>query len=195
MKAEITISGKEVILNMPDFLEEFDVDDVLKIDYSNLYGEAITINVLVNHIGLMRAEAEEELSKAELRVEVREASFRKNLRREANNNGGKFTIREGDEDGGGMMEYKIKLTEDSIKEAARSDKGIQILKNNVIKAKKTYEQINSFYWAVQKKASQLENWTQKVTPQEFANEIVEDVINGIKVKKRKSITERKSRRV
>lgn len=186
MKTEIIISsGKEVILNMPDFIGEFEVDDILKTDYANLYGEAVTIDVVVNHIGYIRSELEEIYTRLNLEAEILEATLKKRWRREANGGVGKFTIKE---DG---AEYQIKSTEDSLKDCARSDKGVITIKNNAISAKSKYEKINSFYWSAQKKANKLENWTHQVTPQEFLKEVIEDTINGITVKKRKSIVERK----
>ena len=185
MKEVLSFSGKNVVLNMPEFLSEFEVDEILKTDYSNLYGEAITIDLIVNHIGYIRAEAEEKFTKLEFEAEITEARLKKNWRREANNGIGKFTIKEDD------IEYQIKLTEDSLKDCARSDKGVITIKNNAILAKKQYEILNSFYWSARKKASKLDNWTSHVTPKEFLESVIEDRVNGVTIKKRQTIMDKK----
>ena len=178
MRTIIHIDDTPIELVMADFESEIDIDEITSIDYSNLFGEIITISTLMNRIGILKARAEAICSEKKLEFDIYEATQRKRIRREAVDNAGKFTL-----DGG-----FIKLTEDSIKEAITLDVGWQVNKKNVIKAQETLNKVDSIYWAISGKSKKLEVMLKPVTPEEFFNELVEGSVNGIFVKKKKSIT-------
>lgn len=172
--------GKVVNLIMGDFEEDFDIDRVTSIDYSNLYGEAVTVSALMNKIGILRARAQSLQSEKELEFNIYESRTIKGFRREAIENGGKFKV-DGD---------FVKLTESAIKEAVYLDKAWQVNKKNAIKATETFQVLDSLYWSIQSKDKKLSVLMTGVTPKEFFDEIIEGSINGIFIKKRKSIVER-----
>ena len=47
MKIMVEIGTKTVVLVSPDKDEEIELDDVTTINYSNLYGEAVTVSCLL----------------------------------------------------------------------------------------------------------------------------------------------------
>ena len=110
-KVKINIGGRGITLETKDFGENIDVDDLLSIHYENIPGEVITIAVLLNRIGLLKAQAEGEAKNAKLNLEISESKFKKELRREASINGNYFTI-----DG-----QRIKMSEKSLEESMYLD--------------------------------------------------------------------------
>ena len=179
MKTIIHIDSQPLELVMADFDSEIDVDEITSIDYSNLFGEAVTISTLLNRIGILKARAEAIYAEKKLEFDIYEATQRKRLRREAAMNSNYFKV----------DDQQIKLTENSLEEAIIIDAGWQVNKKNVIKAQETLNKVDSIYWAISSKSKRLEVMLKPVTPEEFFNELVEGTVNGILIKKRKSIVE------
>lgn len=178
MRTIIHIDDNPLELIMADFDSEINVDEITSIDYSNLFGEAVTISTLLNRIGILKARAEAIYAEKKLEFDIYEATQRKRLRREAAMNGNYFKIED----------QQIKLTENSLEEAVIIDEGWQVNKKNVIKAQETLNKVDSIYWAISSKSKKLEVMLKPITPEEFYNELMEGTVNGILIKKRKSIT-------
>jgi hypothetical protein len=156
------------------FEETVDIDKLTSIDYSNLYGEAVTVSALLNKVGLLRAEAERAVSEKKLEKEVYEADMKKGWRREANRNGGKFTIEE----------EEIKLSEKALDEALLLDEDYQKLCLEYIEAQKNFSVLDALQWSVQDKSKKLNNLLKPVTPQEFLSELVEGKVNSFLIAKK-----------
>jgi len=167
----VHLGGRPVSLSYRDFEDDVDVDRLTSIDYSNLYGEAVTCPALLNQVGILKAEAEAELSLKKLDMESKEAALRQKLRNEA-------------------AETAQKMTESSLDEKIATDAGMKILKKNYIVAKKDIEIVDSLYWAIKSKDTKLNNLISAVTPSELFDELQEGVINNILLKKHKSIVSR-----
>lgn len=178
MKTIIHIDSQPLELVMADFDSEIDVDEITSIDYSNLFGESVTVSALMNRIGILKARAEAIYAEKKLEFDIYEAGIRKRLRREAAMNGNYFKV----------DDQQIKLTENSLEEVVILDAGWQVNKKNVIKAQETLNKIDSIYWAISSKSKKLEIMLKPVTPEEFFNELVEGKVNGILINKKKSIT-------
>lgn len=178
MKTIIHIDDNPIELVMADFDSEINVDEITSIDYSNLFGEAVTVSTLLNRIGILKARAEAIYAEKKLEFDIYEANQRKRLRREAAMNSNYFKV----------DDQQIKLTENSLEEAIIIDEGWQVNKKNVIKAQETLNKCDSIYWAVQSKDRKLSVIMKPTTPEEFMNELVEGKVNGIIIKKKKSIT-------
>jgi hypothetical protein len=174
MKTVITAGERTIVLVSEDLDMEFLLEDITKIDYSNLYGEAVTIAALLNRVGMIRADAEADLSEAKLSCDIYESDLRRRLRREAVMNGGRVKVND----------ESIKLTENSLNEVVILDLGYQMKKREVITAQKNYSYVDNLFWAVNAKNGKLNNLLPKVTPQEFVNELVADkVVNTFLIKK------------
>ena len=157
-----------VTLQTNGFEDTVDIDKLTSIDYSNLYGEAVTVSALLNKVGLLRAEAERAVSEKKLEKEVYEADMKKGWRREANRNGGKFTIED----------EEIKLSEKALDEALLLDEDYQKLCLEYIEAQKNFSVLDALQWSVQDKSKKLNNLLKPVTPQEFLSELVEGKVNS-----------------
>lgn len=160
------------------FEDTVDIDKLTSIEYSNLYGEAVTVSALLNKVGLLRAEAEKKVAECKLEKEVYEAQTKKEWRREANRNGGKFTLALED----GEVE-EIKLSEKALDEALLLDEDYQNLCIAYIDAQKNFSVLDALQWAVQDKSKKLNNLLKPVTPTEFLGELVEGKVNSFFIKK------------
>lgn len=163
-----------VTLQTNGFEDTVDIDKLTSIDYSNLYGEAVTVSALLNKVGLLRAEAERAVSEKKLEKEVYEADMKKGWRREANRNGGKFTIED----------EEIKLSEKALDEALLLDEDYQKLCLEYIEAQKNFSVLDALQWSVQDKSKKLNNLLKPVTPQEFLSELVEGKVNSFLIAKK-----------
>jgi len=174
----VFINDKPIVLRYKEFQDEIDVDEITKIQYENIYGESVTVAVLMNQVGALKAEAEHEYGLKKLEFEIFEADLKKRFRREASQNAGKIKM-EGE---------LVKLTESALIDAVTLDEGWQVKKKNKYRAKRNLDVVESLMWAVNSKDKKLNNLVKAVTPEEFYDQIVEGRVNGILIKKRKSLT-------
>lgn len=174
MEILVHFNDVPVTLVTNGFEETVDIDKLTSIDYSNLYGEAVTVSALLNKVGLLRAEAERAVSEKKLEKEVYEADLKKGWRREANRNGGKFTIED----------EEIKLSEKALDEALLLDEDYQKLFLEYIEAQKNFSVLDALQWSVQDKSKKLNNLLKPVTPQEFLSELVEGKVNSFLIAKK-----------
>lgn len=168
----IYLGSHPVTLSTRDFDDEVDVDQLLVVDHSNLYGEAVTIPALMNQIGILKASANESVAQHKLKLEVYEAELKQRIRKESN-----VTAQ--------------KITEGGLAEMVLMDPGYQIEKKNLIKSNFNLEIVESIWWSVKSKDQKLNNLVKGVTPEELFAELVDGTINNIVLKKKKSITEMK----
>ena len=171
-KKVVNIAGKQYILNVGDFDEEFNVEEMLKIDYSNLIGELITFPVIENRIGLMLADAESKVSEVKLNRDIMEAKLKE-----------KYAISLADENSG------KRPTIDAINAAVLQDKGFQIILRKKIEAEKARDYANSLLWAMKSKSSKLEKLSLTIQSQDIPVELLEGRVNGIVIKKAKRTIE------
>lgn len=173
MIINVHFNNVPVELETNGFDGKVDIDRLTSIDYSNLFGEAVTVSALLNKIGLLRAEAEKAVADKKLEKDVYEADLKKRWRRQAQKNGGKFFI---DED-------EIKLSEKALDEAILLDEDYQQLSCELIEAQKNFAVLDTLQWSVQDKSKKLNNLLRPVTPSEFLQELVEGEVNSFFIKK------------
>ena len=58
MQYTIHVGDKPIIIEHDDLESTINVDDLTKINPSNIFGEAVTISAAVNRIGLLKSEVE-----------------------------------------------------------------------------------------------------------------------------------------
>lgn len=172
MQIVIHLGTKPLTLNFREFDEEIDVDQLTHVNYGNIYGEAVTVPALLNHVGMLKAQAEKILAEKKLALDVQEAELKQSLRKSA--------VAAGD-----------KMTENGLSEKIDSDSGIVVQRKNVIGATYNLAVIDSMYWSVKSKDQKLNNLIKGVSPEELYNELVDGTINNIVIKKQRSITDMK----
>lgn len=155
---------KMVSLQVHNFSTDVDVEDILKIDYSNLLGEILTWPVLYNRIANLKAEIDHEVRVQKFDFEVFEANLKEEVRRKLSaTRTGRVTVDEVD------TEVKMNVNYRSLREQNfRREKDAQILDN--------------LYWSAQSKTQLLQRLSEKIRPEEFSGELLSDTVNGVLIK-------------
>lgn len=179
LQYEIELGENIITLEHGSFDDLINVDELTKIDPTNIFGEATTISAAVNRIGLMKAEVEARMAEKKLAYKMYEGDFIAKKRKEAANNSGFYFTRVGNED------VKVKATQGALDTCFETDEGWKKAKLEFIKAEKNFNALSSLYWACQDKARKLNGLASGVTPQEFVEGLVQGKVNGffIEVKK------------
>jgi hypothetical protein len=144
----------------------FNPDEVLKIDYTNIFGEIITIPVLVNRIGLIVAEMRHYTKDVKIKLDLKEAEVRKLFRNKKSTDGSKNPT--------------VQETEDHI----TMDPVVKNMRLKLIRTEEDLEKLESMYNAVKDKSYKLNNLSKSLTPQDFEKEIIEGTVNGLMIKLR-----------
>lgn len=173
MKEQVVINlkNKSVVLTLTPY-EEIDVDDLTSIHHHNLIGEMLTISVALNRVGNMVAECNELVRTAKLDFDIFWAQMWEEKKKELT----KETI-----DSKGNIKEKLPTIAEVENAIIRSPE-YKVKKMNLIESEKNYELLDSVYRALWAKSKKLEILTQGLKPEEFENEIVEGVVNGILIK-------------
>ena len=178
MKYTIHIGATPIILEHDDLDGNINVDDLTKIDTSNIFGEAVTISAAVNRIGLLKSEVSARMAETKLEYKIYEGEFKSKLRRQAANNAGFYTQRVENED------VKIKLSEASLNTSFETDpKWIELRRANIT-AEKNFNALEALYWACQDKSRKLNGLVNGTTPEDFVEGMIEGRVNGILIKKK-----------
>ena len=175
MEYNITVKGREITLSHDDMAQYMNVDDMTRIDTSNIFGETVTVSAVTNRVGIMKASLEAQLATAKLNLKVFEAKFKARMRRDAALDSGFFTIKIDKDD------VRVKLTEAALATSFETD-------SEWLEKKIAYSELEgelgmmaSLYWSMQDKARKLNGFMSGVTPEEFEAELIEGKLNGITV--------------
>jgi len=178
MKYTIHVGEYPIVLEHDNIDASINVDDLTKIDTSNLFGEAVTISAAVNRIGLLKAEVGAIMAESKLQYKMYEGIYKSKLRHQAAGNSGFYTIRVNNED------VKVKLTESSLETCFETDEEWIKLKRKFISDEKNFNALDSLYWATQDKSRKLNGLVSGTTPKDFIEGVIEGKINGILIKKK-----------
>lgn len=142
---------------------QFEIDQILKIDHSNIFGEIITIPVFVNRMGLLCAEMRNYCKKLKLYLDMEEATKAKLFRNKKSSDTGK------------------KPTVAEVEEAVMLDPHVKNIKYTLIRAEEHLEKIESMYNAAKDKSFKLNSLSKNLTPEMFENDLLEGTINGVNI--------------
>lgn len=159
----IELRDKMVVLKALPFDTDIDIDEILKIDHHNYLGEILTFPVLLNRIANLKAEQQNIVSEAKNDVEIFEAQLTEEKRKSITAVGGKGTVSE-------------------VEAAMKTDARYRIKKNDFFAKQKNLDYLDSLYWAAQSKMNLLNKISDKIRPEEFSNELLTDVVNGVMIK-------------
>lgn len=177
MKQEIRIGEQNLTLEFGLIDDVINVDDLTKIDTSNIFGESVTISAAVNRIGLMMSEVGSQLASAKLDCKLYENDFRNKLRAQASKNSGSYSILVDGE------KVSVKLTETGLATCYDSDEEWLKLKKETILLERNHNSLNSLFWAMQEKSRKLNGLISSTTPEEYIAGIIEGKVNGILIGK------------
>lgn len=169
-KRKIIIGDKAYVLDFVEFDEEIDVDDVLSIDFSNLIGEMITTPILVNRVSMLLADMERDVAEAKINLEICEAKLKDKLRVQlAEQNGGKSP------------------TVDALNNAVLLDKTYQRRKSAYLDAVRDRDYMNGLFWSLKDKSDKLNKLSLTIQDQEIPTSVIEGRVNGVLLKKGRTI--------
>lgn len=156
-------NGK-VLLRIPELkeLQNIDVEKVTRIQHDKLVAEIYTFPVVLNRLGLILAEAESSVNRAELDLKIGKA----NLAKQASNS---------------LIEDGEKATENNIMHWIRRQPKYRELNETYIEAVRKKSIVNSAYWSAKGKADTLNKLTDKIHSDEMSLDKMITEINGIKI--------------
>jgi hypothetical protein len=161
---KFAIGDKVVMFKVEDF-EDIDLDKLLKIDYENLMAEMVTFPVVVNKLGLLCADMDNEFQQAKLNLSIFEAKRKKELREE---------LEFSDEKG------KVKRpTIDEVDSALITDKVWKVKKQKMLKVQKEKEYMYSIYSSAKDKSNKLDKLSLTIKSGDVDMKIIQRQLNSV----------------
>lgn len=160
----IELKTRMVVLKLQAFDGDIDIESILKIDYANILGEILTFPVVFNRIATMRAEMTNIVALAKLDFELFEAQVREEKQKQL------------------AAVMTKRPTVDDIATAVMRDNNWQAKKRQLLAREKDMAYVESLYWSAQSKDTKLNRLSEKIRPEEFEKDILEDTINGVMIK-------------
>lgn len=168
----ISMGDKIIRLHFKDFDADIDIDDLTMIHHENIIGEILTVSTLMNRVGLLKAEAANNVRESDLGVKIEYSRLSEHYRKTLKKVNGE----------------KIKYaTIDEVSDAVTLDPSYQNLMKRHFRIQKELDQLESLYWAIKSKDGKVDKLSERLKPEEFEKEIVEGVINTINVKAHKKL--------
>ena len=147
-KIIIPFEKKVVVLHLPNFDADISFEDFFKIDYSNIIGELLTFSVIMNRVGILRAEMEEIAKNKKFEADVYEAQLKKHYRSMLFSKSADGT--------------KKKATNPEIDEAVLIDKGYQVVMKNLYNTQKGFAIVENMFWSAKDKSGKLDKIAEKI---------------------------------
>lgn len=165
---KIPIGDKIITLKQSDIDSDINMEEITQINYNNLYGEIVTVSALLNKIGILKADVDNQYEEYKLDCQIFESNERKRFI------SSKLSVGE------------KKPTEGQIEDSLNTHPDVIAKRKRLLTYKKGCDYINALYWAVKSKDDKLSVLMKGVTPEEFSTNIIEGVVNGFYVKKFKN---------
>lgn len=162
---KLTIGNHIIALKQESFDTDIDMDEITQIQYSNLYGEIVTVSALMNRIGILKAEVDNIYEDYKLDCAIFESEQRR-----------KFVSEK-------LVSGEKKPTEQQIEDYLNTVKDVISKRKHLLVLKRNSDYVNSLYWAIQSKDRKLSVLMKGVTPEEFSEAIVEGSVNTFIIKK------------
>lgn len=171
MKQQITIGGKTITIKFAEFEDEIDVDRLLQINWQRLSAEAVSFPAILNKLGMMMVEAENELKEANLDLEIFIAKQREKIRSELNEIKRTESLSQDD----------IRYTQESM---LKSNPGYLARSKKVLSKQKVFDYIKSLYWSAKDKSDKINLFLSKLHLEDIQYDLekIAGKINGVTVK-------------
>ena len=164
-KVVISLKDKMAVLTVQTFDGDIDVEDILKIDYSNLLGEVLTFPVVFNRIANLKADAAQELAMVKFSLDALEAQLYEKHKNALQARGDKGSIRD-------------------VEMAVTRDPAFKVKQKELNEHQKFFDYCDALYWSAQSKDKKLDKLTDRMKPEEFETDLLESSINGVQIKLR-----------
>lgn len=173
---------KTYFLRIKDFSDSYiDTEQLLQVDTNALLEEIVTFPVIFNRIKFIKAEMDDLERRAKAELDVLEAEkaehYRKSLvyDEETSTASGKTTMK------------RIKPTEKQIDHYTTIDSEVRAKRNEYFEVKKQAAIVDGLSWAAQSKNQKLDAFSLKMTPEDFAKELLEGEWNSVEIRAVKNL--------
>lgn len=153
--------GDRVVLFKVDTFTDLDLDKLLKIDYENLVAELVTFPVVVNRLGLLCADMDNEFQQSKLDLSIYEAKTNERLR---------DTLWE---------ENDKKPTIAEVESALLQDKVWKVKKKKMLRIQKEKEYMYSVYSAAKDKSNKLDKLSLTIRSGDIDDKIIQRQLNNV----------------
>ncbi len=161
---KIPIGERVITLKQSDIDSDIDMEEITQIRYDNLYGEIVTVSALLNRIGILKADIDNQYEEYKLDCQIFESGERKRFI------SSKLSVGE------------KKPTETQVEDSLNTNSEVIAKRKRLLVYKRGCDYINALYWAVKSKDDKLSVLMKGVTPEEFSSNIVDGVVNGFYIK-------------
>jgi hypothetical protein len=156
--------GRIVVLTVNALNTEMDTEEILRIDYSNIMGEILTFPVMFNRIANLRATLEEAASRAKTDMDIFEHQLREEKRKKLEAGADK------------------RVTDTMVETAIKIDARYKQKKDFLFRRQRDLGYAEALYWSAQSKDTKLNRLSEKMRPEDFSKELLEDNVNGVYIK-------------
>lgn len=161
---KFTIGDKVVFFRTEEF-DDVDLDKLLSIDYNNLVAELVTFPVVVNRLGLLCADMDNEFQQSKLDLSITEAKLKQELREE-------LTL--SDEKG------KVKRpTIDEVDSAMLNSLKWKVKKKGLLNVQKEKEYMYSIYQSARDKSNKLDKLSMTLRTGDIDDKIIQQQLNNV----------------
>lgn len=150
--------GRTIVLNF-DYIDDIDVNQFTRIDYSNLMGEYLTSSYIMNGVANIRSEVQNVIAETNLEYEVWYSNKFKEFYR------GK--------------EFKSK---DAVDSAIKTLPEYKKFRLKLIQYERNLAFMDNLYWGLKNKSDKIDKLYASIPPEDFKKELVEGQINKVLIK-------------
>ena len=183
IKRTFTLGDKVYTLEYSDFVDNIDVDDLLRIDYNNIIGEVLTFPLVLNRFGVLLADVEDALRKKTLEYELAVDTVKKEKAKAYGRAFAQFKLEGVNSPTGAQCDKKAE--EDAV--VLEKEAVALATRHQLIDIQKDRDTINALYWSAKSKDGKLDKLSEKVRSTDFEEELIDGLINGVKVKSAESL--------
>ena len=170
MKRVVTFGGKPVTLLIDDSWDTIDVESLVRIDYGNIVGELLTVDVFLNRMGMLRAEAENIVSELQLDLDTFSARFSSSYRRDKTR-----------KEFNSVRKEVLKVpSAPEVSDELKKDADYVAKREGLMAAQHNLSIVDNIYWALKGKSDKLKLFEKSVNVDEL--DVLETAINGIIVR-------------
>lgn len=175
-KISLNIKGRKVnlIANLFEDGDDIDIDKILRIDYINIAAEVLTFSAILNRLGILLAEVDNEYNEAELDFKVWCSKKKESIREKWDNDPERKIVR------------GYKYTIDQVQDALEVHPLYLKKKENLNRLLKQKSILNSVYWSAKSKDNRLTSFDKLITEDRF-EDLDNEEFNGIKIRIKKPL--------
>lgn len=174
---KLNLGEKEIFLKVNLFEDDqvIDVDKILKIDVLNLTAEILTFPVILNKLGIILADKQNNQKEVELSYRIWRAKSAEAIKNEWENDDNRKVVRGG------------KYTKDDVEDHIHQHPMYKAMKQKLARAEKEVGYLNSIYWAAKDKADKLEKLSLILKSDDIDLDNIVSTFNGVQIRAKKPL--------